>query len=391
MESSSRQVHQAFFLAMLRRLPMLGRYASLLSLLITGVSAGLTASGVPQKPDSHPAPSVGFTYSPWAARSLGLDPSKALDTLLTQLQPDVVRFPVYWPDVAPTPAGFDFSGVDAMLDQVARHDRLPGSRTTRVVLVVGLRNIGYPELYPAPWALSQARGGVPTLVETPAYRRYLEATVRRYAASPLLTAWQLENEPLDDIETGYAGHANLSAAAFGAERDLLGSIDRRHPVIVTTYNSATVGLDKVAMSLVFPIYHDLPEPQPAGHPLDALRAGDILGLDLYIVTQSTSVDSIQAALRIAWKRDILDYWTDVGEDTGKAVWVTEMQSAPWIGDQTFTTHALLQSASAYREEGARVVLLYGVEGWLTDPQWMAAGEQAIGILRGQVRPVLLPG
>jgi hypothetical protein len=375
---------------MLRRLPTLGRFASLLSLLITGVGAGLTASSVPQNPESNPVPSVGFTYSPWAARSLGLDPWAALDTLLTRLQPDVVRLPVYWSDVAPTPTGFDFSGVDTMLDHIVRHDAVLGSRTARVVLVVGLRNIGYPELYPASWALSQATAGIPSLVDTPAYRSYLEAAVRRYAHNDLLTAWQLENEPLDDIQTGYAGHADLSASSFASERDLLRSIDSRHPVIVTTYNSATVGLDEIAESLVFPVYRDLPEPQPAGHPLDALRAGDILGLDAYILTQSTSVDDSTAPSRIAWKRDILDYWADVAEGARKALWVTEMQSAPWIGDQGFTTHALLQSASAYGGTGARVVLLYGVEDWLREPQWLTAGQQAIGILRGHVPPVLLP-
>jgi hypothetical protein len=120
--------------------------------------------------------------------------------------------------------------------------------------------------------------------------------------------------------------------------------------------------------------------------------GDTLGLDLYVVTESTPLDVVTPSTRIAWKEETLDYWQGQAQDHGRALWVTEMQASPWIGTTGFSLDDLLLSALAYRGHGVSAYLLWGVEDWLESPPWMAAGITAIGLLRGgrSSTPLLTP-
>jgi hypothetical protein len=122
-------------------------------------------------------------------------------------------------------------------------------------------------------------------------------------------------------------------------------------------------------------------PKPVGHPLPTLGLGDVLGLDLYVVTPSTPLTDAGAVERIRWKEEALEYWVRRAGSVGKQLWVTEMQASPWNETTGFTADDLVASAHLYRRGGASVVLLWGVEGWLSDPGWMAAGKQAVHILR----------
>jgi hypothetical protein len=122
--------------------------------------------------------------------------------------------------------------------------------------------------------------------------------------------------------------------------------------------------------------------RPAGHPLEALQSGDALGLDLYVVTGDTSLTDASASKRIDWKRAALPYWSAQAQASGKPLWITEMQGAPWPGQDDFTIADLMHSANAYHHHGASVILLWGVEEWLGSPAWMEAGKTARQILTG---------
>ena len=159
---------------------------------------------------------------------------------------------------------------------------------------------------------------------------------------------------------------------------LWSGLDSRHPVVITTYNSSTLSLDLAALSPA----GSLPSSgaQPAGHPLPALQLGDVLGLDLYVVTGDTSLADASAKKRTDWKSRALDYWSAQAQAQNKPLWITEMQGAPWPGMDNFSTGDLLYSAVAYRHHGASVVLLWGVEAWLQSDAWMQAGGWARDIL-----------
>ncbi|HXO58467.1 MAG TPA: hypothetical protein VN834_01595, partial [Candidatus Acidoferrum sp.] len=93
---------------------------------------------------------VGFSFSP-AAVPPGVDPVQALTTLLSTLQPDLVRLPIYWSTVAPTPTSLDYSEIDQLIATIEAHNSTKGSRHAQVVLVVGARNLVYPEVHLPDW------------------------------------------------------------------------------------------------------------------------------------------------------------------------------------------------------------------------------------------------
>jgi hypothetical protein len=352
------------------------------------VVAVLTAPGA--APDSSPQPiapppsMVGFSFSPKAVPDPHLDPQVALRQLLVQLHPDLVRLPVYWDQAEPLPGRLDFSQADAMLRTIDEYNLTAQGPPARVVLVIGARNLGSPEAHVPTWALA-SQGRLGKLTQTLAYQSYLRGAVSHFASSPLLFAWQLENEPLDNTNP-WLGDVALPAEVLDREIGNLKEIDNRHPVVVTTFDSATLSLDLMADSRLSWLWKMLPGPRPAGHPQSALGLGDVLGLDAYVVTPNTPLSETGAEERIAWKRDALGYWSRQASHQGKQLWITEMQGAPWDGVSGFTQAELMHSAQGYRNSGASVVLLWGVESWLTHPDWMAHGKKAINVIRG-VAPI----
>jgi hypothetical protein len=323
---------------------------------------------------------VGFSFSPRTAAWLGEDPASALQTLLRELTPDLVRLPVYWDSVEARPGVFDFRETDGMLNLIAAYNRTNPSRPARVVLVAGLRNMGYPELYVPGWIPVAERDPASRIDVDPRHQGYLAATVVHYRSSPLLYSWQIENEPLDNVPTTAGTEVDIDGDSLQDELEKVRAIDSRHPIVMTTYNSATLSLDMVALSPAGS--YPSSGPQPVGHPLEALQLGDALGLDLYVVTGDTSLTDASAHKRIDWKSRALVYWAGQAEAQNKPLWITEMQGAPWPGHDDFRPVDLLYSASAYRRHGAGVVLLWGVESWLGSDTWMQAGRQARAVLSG---------
>ena len=326
-------------------------------------------------------PLVGFSFST-AALPAGVNPEGALAQLLITLQPDVVRLPVYWGDVAPTETTLDYAAVDLMIKTIEAHNAVQGSRHTEVVLVVGARNLVSPEVHIPDWLDTRDVYRLDTLLKAPSYRRYLESTFRRYASLSVLRAWQVENEPLDNARIDQLTNGAIPASMIRSEVDLLRSIDLVHQIVVTTFNSSHVTLDVRGASPLAWLYAHLPGAKPAGHPAQVLTLGDTLGLDLYVVTKSTPLDVITASTRIAWKEDALDYWHEQAESHGRGLWITELQASPWAGTTGFSTDDLIASALAYRGHGVSVYLLWGVENWLEAPEWMEVGVESIGLLRG---------
>jgi hypothetical protein len=354
--------------------------ASALASVIVPAAAFPTMTVDPAPPPLNP-PLVGFSFSPAAVPS-GVDPEQALAALLSTLQPDLVRLPIYWSTVAPTPTSLDYTEVDRLIAIIEAHNRKKGSRHTQVVLVVGARNLVYPEVHLPDWVDTRDVRTLDKLLKTASYRIYLETTYRRYASLALLRAWQVENEPFDNASLNELTNGAIPASTIRSEINLLRSIDLVHEVIVTSFNSSHVALDARAASPLAWLYAHLPGAKPAGHPAQALTMGDTLGLDLYVVTESTPLDVVSPSTRIAWKEETLDYWQGQAQDHGRALWVTEMQASPWIGTTGFTLDDLLSSALAYRGHGVSAYLLWGVEDWLDSPEWMETGITAIGLLRG---------
>jgi hypothetical protein len=362
------------------------RLAKVTAALLMGALATAALSASPlanqgaQDASAATRPLVGFSFSPRAASWLGEDPQAALPALLTQLSPDLVRLPVYWDSVEPARGRFDYSEVDRALATIRQYNLGHPTRPARVILEVGARNMGYPELYVPHWLPLALQSAAPLAVADPEYAAYLSASFTRYRHEPLLYSWQLENEPLDDVPTTAGSPADLPGEVLQEEFEAVKAIDPSHDVVVTTYNSSTLSLDLTALTPAASGIAGNPTPQPAGHPLESLQLGDALGLDVYVVTGQTSLADAGVRKRTDWKRAALDYWAEQSRTMQKPLWITEMQGTPWPGHTDFSTDDLLYSAHRYRGSAAGVVLLWGVESWLLSPAWMKAGVQAREVL-----------
>jgi hypothetical protein len=149
--------------------------------------------------------------------------------------------------------------------------------------------------------------------------------------------------------------------------------------VLTTYDGLNLTLDMLQLWTPINASHL----GAGGHPEQAMRAGDALGLDLSVDGPSvpfrhvTSVD-----LRAEWKEQAVAFWADRSAAHGKDLWIAEMQAQPWSGQGRFGPSDLVASAVDYRQERLQVVLLWGVETWLEDPAWMGAASRAMAILRG---------
>jgi len=326
-----------------------------------------------------PAPLAGFSFSPLLSESAHHDPRADLGLLLADTNPDLVRLPIYWESVEPTPDQLDFSEIDGLLAVVARHNEL-AVNPTRVVLTVGARNFLYPELHEPGWARPRWQPFLNNMQAAPAYRAYFDTSITRYRDSPLLYAWQVENEPLDYVGNASTGDDQIKVAQLSWEMGEVRRLDPGHEAMTTTFDGWNVAVDMLQV-YAKPVLQVLGG-YPSGHPEEVLQAGDALGLDMYIDGPSTPLRFTGTDLREAWKEQSLAFWISRANSMGKDVWISEMQAQPWADlSGKFTEDDLLTSAAGYRQEHLQVVLMWGVETWLADPAWMAAATRAMAILR----------
>jgi hypothetical protein len=327
-------------------------------------------------PHGAPPPAlVGFSYSPETSTWAGRDPAADLSRLLDATNPDLVRLPIYWEDVEPAPDELDFISVDPLLNVIAEHN-LKAPHPTRVVLTIGARNFLYPELHEPDWAGPRTQPFVDQAQETAAYHAYFDGSIARYKKSPLLYAWQVENEPLDYVGNVSTGEDRITTSQLTWEIGEVHRLDPMHEAVVTTYDGMNVIVDKLQLSAPAPF-------GTSGHPEDALRAGDALGLDLYVDGPSISFRHfVTIDVREEWKQEAVSFWAHQASLQGKDLWLAEMQAQPWSDSNTFTPADLVASAVDYRQEPLQVVLMWGVDTWLNDPAWLAAGAKAMSIIRG---------
>ncbi|GAC1579952.1 MAG: hypothetical protein NVS3B24_14390 [Candidatus Dormibacteria bacterium] len=328
-------------------------------------------------------PRVGFSFSPISAAYYGDPPVVALTRLLDTLTPDLVRLPVLWEHIEPSPSNFDFREVDGMLAAIRSYNMRQPLRPARVMLVVGVRNIGYPEVHVPEWVRRVPGEPVSSLVTGRDYARYLATSVARYAGDPLLAAWQVENEALDNVRSPLAAATDVPAEDIAEDVAVVHRLSTGVPVVVTTYNNSTLSLDLEEISAPRARPFDRSGATPVGHPQQTGQLADVLGMDAYVATGSTSLTDAGIAKRVGWKVAALQYWAEEARVEGKPLWITEMQGEAWTGLSNFRPADLVSSAREYRRVGAAVILLWGVESWLHDPAWLAAGTTARAVLGGQ--------
>ena len=342
--------------------------------LTAAIAVPLNAAPIPVRAHAVIGPvQVGTSFSPRRAEAFGLDYQAAFKTLL-DLHFRVIRIPVYWDETDATGPG----RTDWLMEQ-AKAAGQP------VVLSVGMKSLGWPEYY-IPGPLQPTGDHFGARISDNAELRaaalgFVEQTITRYRGSPVLVAWQIENEPLNRAgpQRWWIGDDFLAQ-----EMAVARGLDSR-PLIVNTFTHFNMGLDRASSSrfdLRSLLGFDGATPEKRS--LAVLGRGDILGLDVYTRIAYRQGDQVRVSQADSDWDDSVARWHATAESQGKRTWVTEAQAEPWEADwgsmdnpRSFGPEDMTATFGALKQAGVSTVLLWGSEYWLHragqgDGRWLEA-------------------
>jgi len=229
--------------------------------------------------------SYGVTFSPWQARTLGLDWKETYQALLDDLGVRNFRISAYWNDGEPREGEYAFADFDYQLDEAQK-------RGARVLFAVGRKLPRWPECHDPSWI----RGASRERYEEQLFE-YLRALLDRYKDHPAIWAWQVENELL--FPFGICPNKQ-SAEVLKKEVELVRSYSSK-PIVIT---------DAGEWSLWIP----------------AALYGDILGASLYRESWNSYLGYIPFPIQPGYYQ--ARAWL-IKKLFGSSVIITELQVEPW--------------------------------------------------------------
>ncbi|MBX2866651.1 beta-galactosidase [Candidatus Kaiserbacteria bacterium] len=162
----------------------------------------------------------GISFNTLYAEELGLEPRQVYDAFLDDLGARHLRLAAHWTMVEPDRDVYDFSELDY---QIARAEEVGAD----VIFAVGRRLPRWPECHVPDWARP-----LPWEAQKEEIKRYIETVVDRYKESPVITHWQVENEPyLEVFAQEHCG--DFDEAFLKEEIALVRSLDNSRPILIT--------------------------------------------------------------------------------------------------------------------------------------------------------------
>jgi len=166
---------------------------------------------------------MGTTFIPAYAESLGLQPEQTLDAILGDLNVKHLRLVSYWDQMEPNKGTYDFSQLDWQMQKAEEHH-------AKVSLSIGLRQPRWPECHMPSWAVD-----MPKSQWQPQLNQFIGAVIDRYKNSPSLDSYQLENEY---FLSAFGTCTDFSRNRLVSEYNLVKKHDNKHTVIITRSNNA---------------------------------------------------------------------------------------------------------------------------------------------------------
>lgn len=273
----------------------------------------------------------GVNFSKEHAEGFGLDWRIAYTALFSDLKTKHIKILAAWKNLAPREEGFHFDDLDFELAQA-------GENGADAIVVIGMKTGRWPECHLPEWAKPMDK-----VSQQERILNLLTATVERYRNSPVLRAWQVENEAM----FVFGDCPWYDETFFKNEVALVKKLDPAHPVIITDSGEASLWWK-------------------------AARLGDIVGTTLY---RKLWFDPLKRYItypipavfygRKAWLAEKL---------FGKKVINGELQAEPWgqtllyylsREEQVKTmTPEIFDSVISYaRRTGLDTFYLWGAEWW----------------------------
>lgn len=163
---------------------------------------------------------IGVSFSQKQAERYDVDWRANYRAILSELKPKHVRISAYWDRIEPRPGIYDFSELDWMLEQAHLAN-------AEVTVVVGQKNLRWPECYYPPWLNTANTVEVQSRANT-----MVAATVSHLRSRPALARWQVENEFLLR-SYGKCPLAALTRAQLQREVSTVRRLDPARPIVLT--------------------------------------------------------------------------------------------------------------------------------------------------------------
>lgn len=161
---------------------------------------------------------LGASFVPSYAISLGLDPHQTLLAMLDDLRIRHLRLVSHWSDLEPEPGVYNFSELDWEFQEADAHQ-------AKVTLAIGLRQPRWPECHMPSWAMNE-----PESVWQPQLKQFISIVVDRYKNNTALESYQLENEYFLRI---FGTCTNYSRQRLIDEAALVHHLDSHHTLIIS--------------------------------------------------------------------------------------------------------------------------------------------------------------
>jgi hypothetical protein len=162
----------------------------------------------------------GASFSQVQAERYGSDWRKNYLALLDDLNFKKIRISAYWDRIEPSEGKYDFSEVEWMLDEADK-------RGTKVTLVIGQKNLRYPECYYPEWVnLGDSQKTSDQAIAM------IQNVAEHFKSYPALEKWQLENEFLLK-SFGKCEGSLLTNEQLKKELTALQSVDNTRKIVLT--------------------------------------------------------------------------------------------------------------------------------------------------------------
>lgn len=128
--------------------------------------------------------SWGVNFSQKHAQSLGIkDWKQAYTNILDEMGVRKIKIGTFWDYIEWESGDYHFDELDFQIQEAEKRD-------AEIILVMGMKTIGWPECHIPEWATKLNKEE-----QQESILKYLEAIVSRYKDSKAIRYWQVENEP----------------------------------------------------------------------------------------------------------------------------------------------------------------------------------------------------
>lgn len=281
-------------------------------------------------------PEFGFSFHPYQASYLGLDPRETYLALLEGLEPPFVRIPVFWDEVQKEEGKFDFSNVDFFVSEAKK-------RGIKVTINLGYSTFRYPECREPRWAWDLRDEEFDK-----ALLFYLDKTVSHLSDFENVEAWQVENE--QELWLIRPQCRIIKEGLLKKEIELVKKTDTQHrPIVITHGGQTRIG--------------NLWQRR--------IPLGDIFAVSFFGKSYSKNLRFYTNRL---WFRNI-PIEKAVTEKLGRRFWISEFQAEPWgktplnkispkEAQRTMGHEILKENIELLKKYGgAERVYFWGVEWW----------------------------